>query len=66
MQDTNHVRLQKNVNENDKVIMKYPPNFYTNSFKKGHFGRTPGIHFSNRTWKVDEYGRKRKMRIKSA
>jgi len=46
MQDTNHKRLKKKCKpDTNQVLMKEPPNFYTNPPKKGHFTRTPGIHF---------------------
>lgn len=67
MKDTDHKKLKKNVYEGtNRVVMKYPPNFYTNPAKKGHFTRTPGIHFNKTGWKKDDYNRKRNKRVKTA
>lgn len=66
MKDTDHVKKKKKVNELGKVAMKEKPNFYTNPAKKGHFTRTPGIHFHKSEWKKDDYNRKRNKRVKTA
>ena len=63
MQDYDHIKLTKTLNEEGLVAMKETANFYTNPAKKGHMRATPSILFGNFAWKKEPYARKRNAEL---